>query len=113
VAVSIYNTATEYVANAITITRGSISDILTVGVYHNVNPATIPDVTDFVIVTLVNGNTIPLPALAETGFIDILSLIGSKAGADLPLTPGDYQRWCLIQTTAEDIIRKVDTITIL
>jgi hypothetical protein len=110
-AVSIYNTGTEYVANAITMTRGVIADILSVGVYHNVNPATIPAVGDFTTVTLVNGTTIPTPDLAEVGFVDILSLIGP--GGDIVLTAGDYQRWCLIVTATENIIRKIDTITIL
>lgn len=112
-AVTLYNTATEYVANAISITRGTVSDILSVGVYHNTNPATIPAVGDFTTVQLVDGTEIPLPPLGEAGFIDILSLIGPGGSADVDLAPGDWQRWCLITTAAENVIRKVDTITIL
>jgi hypothetical protein len=110
--VSLYHTGTEYVANAITFTRGNVSDVVSVGVYHNTNPTTIPAVGDFTTCILVDGTVLPLPPLGETGFIDILSLIGPR-GSGITLTPGDYQRWCLISTATEDIIRMVDTITIL
>lgn len=111
-AAELYNTATEFVANALTLTRGTVSDLLVVGVYHTVNPAEIPTVAQFTEVTLVDGTVDPLPANAEEGVIDVLSLIGSKVGADLALAAGDYQRWVLVQTAQEDIIRRPDTITV-
>jgi hypothetical protein len=110
VAVEQYTMATEYTANELTITRGSSADIVYVGVYHNTNPNTKPALTDFTEVTLVQ----PPDPLAEGTKVDVLSLIGPKAGADLALSvPGDYQRWVRVSTATEDIIRKVDTITIL
>lgn len=108
----IYHTATEYVANELTITRGSVSDIVSVGVYHTTSPNDIPDVSDFTVVSLADGTTLPLPPLAETGKIDVLSLIGPR-DADLVLTAGDYQRFVLVTTATEDVIRKVDVLTIL
>ena len=109
----IYNTATEYRANAITITRGLVSDITGVGVYHTTNPNEVPTAAQFTPVTLVDGVNSPTDPLAENGVIDVLSLIGPKESADLVLTPGDYQRFVLVQTANEDIIRKVDTVTVL
>ena len=109
-----FTTATEYIANEITILRGTVDDITSVGVYHNTNPNTIPAVLDFTTVTLVDGTAVPPDANSEAGKIDVLSLIGPKAGAHLNLAaPGTYQRWILLQTTSEDVIRKVDTLEIL
>ncbi len=105
-----YTMATEYTANELTITRGSSADIVYVGVYHNTNPSIKPALGDFTEVTLVEA---PDP-LAEGDKIDVLSLIGPKVGADLNLSvAGDYQRWVRISTITEDVIRKVDVITIL
>jgi hypothetical protein len=106
-AVTIYHTATEYTANAITMSRGTPADITGVGVYHNANPLVIPEVDDFILVQLV----LPGDLLAEGNTVDILSLIGP--GGDVELTPGDYQRWTLISTAAENIIDSVDTVSIL
>lgn len=108
----IYRSATEYLANELTILRGSVADILTVGVHHAVDPNTIPAVADFIEVTLVDGVTNPSDPLAEAGKIDVLSLIGPRAG-DVTLTAGDYQRYVLVTTASEDIIRRVDTVTVL
>jgi hypothetical protein len=106
-AVSIYHTATEYTANAITMTRGTPADIVSVGVWHSPDPQTIPTVGDFTTVRLV----LPGDLLAEGNSVDILALIGP--GGDVELEPGDYQRWTLITTAAENIIDTVDTLTIL
>jgi hypothetical protein len=108
----IYRTATEYVANEITLTRGSVSDITSVGVYYTADPSVIPEIADFTTVILVDGTDTPLPALAETGKIDVLTLVGPAAG-DVLLTAGDYQTFVLIQSATENIIRKVDVLTIL
>jgi hypothetical protein len=79
-------------------------------VYHNINPNTKPALGDFIEVTLVDGTG----PLADGTKIDVLSLIGPKVGADLSLAaPGDYQRWVRVSTATEDIIRKVDIITIV
>lgn len=107
----VYSTATEYVANAITITRGSVSDIVSVGVYHTLDPNEVPAVAEFTTVTLADGTEEPLPPLAEAGVIDVLSLIGPRNG-QVSLTAGDYQRFVLITTATEDIIRKVDVLTV-
>jgi hypothetical protein len=105
--VAIYHTATEYTANAITMARGTPADIVSVGVYHNTDPQKVPDVADFTEVRLV----LPGDLLAEGSTVDILSLIGP--GGDVELQPGDYQRWTLITTVAENIIDSVDTVSIL
>lgn len=109
-AVDMFLGGTEWFANEITLLRGTVADILAVGVYHNTNPNTKPAVEDFITVTLEDGTG----PLAEGGKIDIMSRIGDKVGAHWqPTVAGDYQRWCLIQTAQEDIIRKLDTVTIL
>lgn len=112
-AVTLYSTGTEYTSNAITLIRGTVADITSVGVYHNVDPATIPTIVNFITVTLADGTTNPPNPLAVVGEIDVVALIGPKAGADLVLAAGTWQRWILVRTAAEDIIRKVDTITVL
>ncbi len=78
-------------------------------VYHTVNASYIPAITDFTTVLLVN----PGDALADGTNIDVLSLIGTKTGAHLALAAGTYQRWVLIQTASENIIRRPDTITVV
>lgn len=107
--VSLYKSGTEYVANELTFTRGTVDDIVSVGVYHTTNPATIPVVADFTTVVLVEGTG----PLAEGTKIDILSLIGPRAGHVNLSTPGDYQRWTLVVTATEDIIRRPDVIEVL
>lgn len=109
----IYRSATEYAGNAVTLSRGTVDDIVSVGVYHDTDPGVVPAVEDFTVVSLVDGTAEPPDALSELGVIDVLSLIGPRDG-DLDLaTPGDYQRWVLVTTAAEDIIRRPDTITVL
>jgi hypothetical protein len=107
-AVSIPHTGTEYAANSITMNRGTTADIVEVGVYHTADPNEVPDPTDFTIVTLVT----PGDPLADGNNTDILSLIGPRDG-DLTLATGDYQRWVYVKTATEDILRKIDTLTIL
>lgn len=106
--VAVFATGTEYLANAITLTRGTSTAITAVGVYHNINPAIVPTVAQFTMVQLVK----PGDALADGTNTDVLSLVGPKLGAHLALTPGDWQRWVLVQTAAEDVIRKVDVVTV-
>jgi hypothetical protein len=117
-AAALYSTATEYIANAITLTRGHVSDIVKVGIYTNVNPNTVPAVAQFTTVTLVDGTaTGTLPPLAIAGEIDVITKVGPgatgvPAGDLAALTPGSYQVWILIKTASEAIIRKVDTLTL-
>jgi hypothetical protein len=85
--VTIPHSGTEYTANAITLKRGLVTDIITV--------------------LLVK----PGDALADGSNLDILSKIGPRSG-DVILAAGDWQRWCYVKTANEDILRKVDTITI-
>lgn len=106
-AATIYSTATEYIANAITVIRGSVDDIIDVGVYFNLNPNITPAVSDFVSTRLVK----PGSPLAQGTNTDVLSLIGPRSG-DLALAPGVYQVWVLLRTATEDIIRKVDTLEV-
>jgi hypothetical protein len=110
--VSLYRSATEYTANTLTILRGTAAGITSVGVFHTTDPAVIPDVGDFTTVTLADGTKTPPDPLSVTGQVDVLALIGPRDG-DVELDPGDYQRYVLIQTATEDIIRRADTITIL
>lgn len=114
---TIFSTATEFIFNAITLGRGKVSDIVSVGIYVNTNPNTIPTVGQFTAVTLVDGTATPLPDMAVKGEIDVQTKIGAGGGAipagDLStLTTGDYQVWILVVTASENIIRKVDTLTI-
>lgn len=109
---TIYSTSTEYLANQLTIVRGSVSDIVSVGVYHDVDPDAVPVVGDFTTVQLIDGVANPSDPLAEANKIDVLSLVGPKVGADLQLTPGTYHRFVLITTADEEIIRRIDTVTV-
>ena len=122
-AVSIYSTATEYIANAITLTRGAVADIKSVGIYVNTAPNTVPTAAQFTQVTLVDGTVTPLPPLAVPGEIDVVTKVGPGApvngaipavppGDLATLTAGSYQVWILIRTASETVIRKVDTLTI-
>ncbi len=106
-AVTLYSTGTEYVMNEITMLRGTIADVTSVGVYHNVNPNIVPTVAQFTTVTKV----VPGDALAEGTKNDVASRIGARTGA-IALTAGDYQRFVLLVTASEDIIRFADTITV-
>jgi hypothetical protein len=120
-AVSLYANATEYIANAITLTRGHVSDIVQVGIYVNTSPNIVPTISQFTTVTLVDGTAGgTLPPLAIAGEIDVITKVGPgstgppsvPAGQLSTLTPGSYQVWILIITASEAIIRKVDTLTI-
>ena len=111
-AVELYSTATEYVAVKVTELRGDVADIVSVGVYHDLDPNAVPDVVDFTEVTLVDGTADPPDALSETGVIDILALIGPRSG-DVTLTAGDWQQFVLLSTATEDVIRKTGVVTVL
>jgi hypothetical protein len=123
-AVTLFANATEYIANAVTLTRGKISDITNVGIYVSTNPNVIPTVTQFTHVQLVDGTgTPPLPPLAVAGEVDVVTKVGPGSAASGPwpavpagdlaaLTPGSYQVWILIVTASEAIIRKIDTLTL-
>lgn len=104
----LYSTATEYVANALTFTRGSVNDIVSVGVYHTQDPADVPAEADFAAAMLISDPTDPL---AEGSNIDVLTLIGPGTGGTV-LAVGDWQRWVMVKTANETIIRKVDVVTI-
>jgi hypothetical protein len=109
-AVQIYSTATEYLANSLTFARGSIDDVIKVGVYHTLNPSFIPQESDFIEVDIVG----PGDALAQGDTIDVLSLIGpASLNPTIVLAPGDYQRWVLVKTATEVIIRKVDLVEVV
>jgi len=114
---TIFSTATEYIANQLTLTRGTVADIVSVGIYVNTNPNIVPDVTQFITVQLVDGTILPKPPLAVTGQVDVVTKVGpggsGVAAGDLPsLTAGSYQVWILVKTLSENVIRKVDTLTI-
>lgn len=112
-AAELYEIATEYVALEITEFRGSVADITSVGVAFlppNTNPTSL---AEFTMVLLVDGTSTEPDPLSEAGKVDILARIGTKAAADIALTPGDYQVFTLIQTATEDIVRVADTVTIL
>ena len=104
----LYSTATEYLANALTFTRGSLADVTSVGVYHTLDPLFVPADTDFTAVTVVS----PSDPLGDGVNIDVVSLVGPAVGADLALGVGDWQRWVMVKTATETIIRKVDVVTV-
>lgn len=106
--VSIPHTGTEYVANELTFSRGSVADVTSVGVFHTNDPSVIPLVNQFTTVMLVK----PGDAQAEGTKIDVLSLIGPRAG-HVTLAAGTYQRWVLVKTATEDIMRRPDTIEVM
>lgn len=113
-AVEQYLHATQYQRNEITLLAGVVGDITSVGVYFDVNPNFSPEVDDFTSVDLVDGTDDPLPALGRVGKIDILQLIGTKSGAHMAIAaPGDYQKFVLVQTISEDLMFKLDTVTII
>ncbi len=106
-AVTLYSTGTEYVMNEVTMLRGTFADVTSVGVYHTVSPNVVPTVAEFAVAAKV----VPGDALAEGTKNDVASRIGTRTGAIL-LTAGDYQRFVLLVTASEDIIRFADTITV-
>lgn len=108
-AVQLYSTGTEYLANALTFTRGTVADVTSVGVYHTLNPSEVPAEVDFTAATLITN---PADPLAEGDKIDVVTLIGPGTGAFETLTVGDWQRWVMVKTANETIIRKVDVVTI-
>lgn len=115
--VSLYHSATEYIFVPITIARGTVAGIVSVGLYINTSVVTIPIVSDFTTCTLIDGTaTPPLDPLAVAGEIDISALVGPRSGvfgSGAGLTVGTYQVYCLIKTANEDVIRRLDTLTIL
>jgi hypothetical protein len=107
--VTMAHTATQYLANSLTFLRGSAADVQRVGVYYGIDPNHVPSVTDFFTAQLVQ----PGDPLAEGNLTDVLARPGARPDADVALTPGDKQVWLLVVTTDEDIIVKVDTVTVL
>lgn len=107
----IYADSTEYVANALTIRRGTVDDITAVGVYHTTDEGMRPAVADFTPATLVDGTATPADALSITGVVDVLSLIGPRG--DITLAPDTYYRWVLVSTSTEDMIRRVGTLEVV
>ncbi len=105
--VTLFSTGTEFLMNEVTMLRGTDADIVSVGVFHSTSPNAVPSVSQFTTVTLVR----PGDALAEGAKTDIASRIGNRAGA-ISLVAGDYQRFVLLVTASEDIIRYVDVITV-
>ncbi len=113
-AVTLYHSATEYIAVPITLGRGTVASISSVGMYLDPTLAAIPTVGSFTTVLLVDGTTLPLPALGVSGEVDVLALVGPGAGSNFAaLTVTTYQIWILVTTANEQIIRKCDTLTIL
>lgn len=114
---TLFRTATEYTANQITLSRGTESSIVSVGVAMVSNPATVPAVTDFTTVLLIGPQTTPSSPLLDGTKIDVVAKVGPGGGAvpagHFPsLTAGDYQRWVLVTTADEHVIRRPDVVTI-
>ncbi len=113
-AVTLYHSATEYIAVPITLGRGAVSSISSVGMYLDVTLVVIPTVGQFTTVLLVDGTAPSPPALAVVGEVDVLALVGPGAGSNFnALSVGTYQIWILVTTANETIIRKCDTLTLL
>ena len=113
---TLFRTATEYLANQITFTRGTVSDVVTVGVYMNTDPSIVPTPAQFTTVLLISHTTTPASPLLDGTKTDIVSKVGPGFGSISPghlnLTPGDYQRWTSVSTADEFIIRRPDVVTI-
>lgn len=109
-AVSLYHSATEYISNALTFTRGTSSDVTSVGFYATTVLNAIPLVASFTSVTLAIAPGNPLAIAGET---DVVTLVGPRSGQVNYTVPGDYQVFVLVTTATEDIIRKCDVLTIL
>lgn len=113
--VTLYSTATEYIANELTFLRGDSGDIASVHVHFDLDPNDVPAVGDFTEVTLVEAPD----ALADGDKVDVVTLVGpgnvglSISAGDVELTAGDYQLFVMIVTASEIVIRSVDTVTIL
>lgn len=103
----IFSTATEYIANAISLTRGSYADIVSVGTFFTTDPLVVPTPAQFTAATLVA----PTHPLGDGVNYDVVTLVGPRGGA-VSLPPGDYQVWVLIKTANEDIIRRVDVLEV-
>lgn len=108
----LYSTGTRYVAAAFDLTRGVPGDITGVGVKFHADPNHVPTAASFTTVLLVEPGD-PLADDSIAPKLDILALVGPKAGADLALAAGDWQAFTLIQTASEDIIDHAGTVTVL
>lgn len=108
----LYPAGTRYVAAAFDQTRGVPADITSVGMAFHIDPNHKPTLAEFTTVTLVEPGD-PLADASIGDKLDILALIGPKAGADLALASGDWQAFTLIQTSSEDIIDHAGTVTVL
>lgn len=104
--VDLYAGGTEYVRDPVTLGFGTVDDIASVGYFHAA-AGVIPTVADFTAGTLVKADTDPL----WDGKAEVVTLIGARLGA-VALAAGDWQRWILITTADEDIIRASGTITV-
>ena len=109
---TLYAPGTEFLASEVTMERGTVEDIVSVGVYFTADPEEIPDVADFTIVSLVDGNAEPLDPRATPGRVDIIALVGPRGG-DVVLTEGTYQLWTLITTATEDVVRRPGTVEVI
>jgi len=110
-ALTLHAAGTEYVRNAITLIDAEVTDVASVGVFHG-DANEIPTVAQFLAAQLVDGVNDPDNPLATPDAVTVVSLIGPRGGVEA-LTPGTYQRWVLVTTANEDIIRRVDTITVI
>jgi hypothetical protein len=114
---TLFSTATEYTANQLTLTRGTEADIVSVGVAMESNPATIPTFGAFTTVLLIGPVTTPGHVLLDGTKIDVVAKVGPggggvSAGHVPALVAGDYQRWVMVKTADEIIIRRPDVVTI-
>jgi hypothetical protein len=113
-AAEFFGTGTDWVFAELTLTRGSVSDIESVGVHMDADPNARPTVAEFSPATLVDGTaTYPGP-LAISGRVDIAVRVGARSDvpAALQLSPGDYQMFTCVTTADEDDIRIAGTVTV-
>lgn len=104
----LFSTATEYLSNSLTFTRGSVNDVVNVGVYHTQDPLEVPSEANFIPADLI----LPGDPLSQGNQIDVVTLIGPGPGSHDVLTPGDWQRWVMVKTPTETIIRRKDTVVV-
>lgn len=111
---TIYVSGTVYLANEVTMVRGTPADVLEVLVYHDTDANVVPTYAEMTEVQWITTGP-----LQEDSKNDVLSKMGPGVAAlvdpgevDLQ-TPGDYQRWVGIRTADEFVPVPIDTVTVV
>lgn len=111
---TLYDNATVYTANELTLLRGTTADIVEVLVYHNVDPNVVPAYADMTAVQLIEAPD----ALADGDKIDIVTKVGPGVtslvdAGEVTLAAGDHQRWVGIRTASEFVLIPTDVVEVI